>query len=86
MRQRQSTNKMATISGTLAVSIRNPTASLLLNDVKRAPGGATDTIDYVTTDQNDPHIDLRRTVIIEASPSIVPTDNASTTQAASAAQ
>jgi hypothetical protein len=39
---------------------------------------ATDTIDYVATDQNGLTSTSTRTVIIEA-PSIVPTDDASTT-------
>jgi hypothetical protein len=40
---------------------------------------ATDTIDYVATDQADNTATSTRTVIIEASPSIVPTDDASST-------
>jgi hypothetical protein len=38
---------------------------------------ATDTIDYVATDQSGLTATSTRTVIIEASPSIVPTNNAS---------
>ena len=45
---------------------------------------ATDTIDYVATDQNGLTSTSTRTVIIEA-PSIVPTDAASSTAAASPA-
>jgi Domain of unknown function (DUF5011) len=40
---------------------------------------ATDTIDYVATDQNGLASTSTRTVIIQAAPSIVPTDGASTT-------
>jgi hypothetical protein len=45
----------------------------------------TDTIDYVTTDSAGLAA-TSRTVIIEAAPSIVPSDNTSTTQAISTAQ
>jgi hypothetical protein len=37
---------------------------------------ATDTIDYVVTDQNGLSSTSTRTVIVEAAPPIVPTDNA----------
>jgi hypothetical protein len=47
---------------------------------------ATDTIDYVVTDTDGLTATSTRTVIIEASPSIVPTDDASTTAATSTAQ
>jgi hypothetical protein len=47
---------------------------------------ATDTIDYVAADQNGLTSTTTRTVIIEASPSIVPTNDASTTAATSTAQ
>jgi hypothetical protein len=40
---------------------------------------ATDTIDYVATDQTGLTSTSTRTVLIEASPSIVPTDDASST-------
>ena len=40
---------------------------------------ATDTIDYVATDQSGLTSTSTRTVLIEASPSIIPTDDASTT-------
>jgi hypothetical protein len=46
---------------------------------------ATDTIDYVATDQNGLTATSTRTVLIEA-PSIIPADNASTTGANSSAQ
>jgi uncharacterized protein YbcV (DUF1398 family) len=46
---------------------------------------ATDTIDYVATDTDGLTATSTRTVIIEASPSIVPTDDASTTAATSTA-
>jgi hypothetical protein len=45
---------------------------------------ATDTIDYVATDQNGLTATSTRTVIIEAAPSIVPTDDASTTATSTA--
>jgi len=55
---------------------------------------ATDTIDYVATDQNGLTATSTRTVIIEPSPSIIPTDDAgqgsdntaTTTDATSTAQ
>ena len=47
---------------------------------------ATDTIDYVATDTWGNTASGTRTVLIEASPSIVPTDTASTTAASSSAQ
>ncbi len=47
---------------------------------------ATDTIDYVATDTWGNTATSTRTVIIDASPSIVPTDTASTTAASSSAQ
>ena len=49
---------------------------------------ATDTIDYVATDQSGLTSTTTRTVIIEAAdaPSIVPSDAASTTDATSTAQ
>jgi Domain of unknown function (DUF5011) len=47
---------------------------------------ATDTIDYVTTDNAGQTSTSTRMVIIEAAPSIVPTDDASTTTATSSAQ
>jgi hypothetical protein len=47
---------------------------------------ATDTIDYVATDTWGNTATSTRTVVIEASPSIVPTDTASTTAASSSAQ
>jgi hypothetical protein len=40
---------------------------------------ATDTIDYVVTDQSGLTSTSTRTVLVEASPSIVPADNASST-------
>jgi len=40
---------------------------------------ATDTIDYVAADQTGLTATSTRTVIIEASPSIIPTDDASKT-------
>ena len=46
---------------------------------------ATDTIDYVATDQSGLAATSTRTVIVE-SPSIVPTDDASTTAATSTPQ
>jgi len=42
---------------------------------------ATDTIDYVATDTSGLTATTTRTVIIEASPSIIPSDDASTTAA-----
>jgi Domain of unknown function (DUF5011) len=48
---------------------------------------ATDTIDYIATDQSGLTSTTTRTVIVEAAPSIVPTDNASSTaQATSTTQ
>ncbi|MGD0023333.1 MAG: hypothetical protein ABSC37_01725 [Xanthobacteraceae bacterium] len=47
---------------------------------------ATDTIDYVATVQSGLTFTSTRTVLIEPSPSIVPTDDASTTEASSTAQ
>jgi hypothetical protein len=44
---------------------------------------ATDTIDYVATDTWGNTAASNRTVIIEASPSIVPTNEASTTASSS---
>jgi len=44
---------------------------------------ATDTIAYVATDQNGLSSTTTRTVIVEAAPSIVPSADASTTQATS---
>ena len=46
---------------------------------------ATDTIDYVATDQSGLAATTTRTVIIEASPSIVPTGDASSTAASPSA-
>ena len=46
---------------------------------------ATDTIDYVATDQNGLTSTSTRTVIIEAAPSIVPTDASSTDATTTAA-
>jgi hypothetical protein len=45
---------------------------------------ATDTIDYVATDNTGLTATSTRTVLIEASPSIVPTDDASSTTTSSA--
>jgi hypothetical protein len=45
---------------------------------------ATDTIAYVATDQSGLTSTTTRTVIIQAAPSIVPTDNASTTASTTA--
>jgi hypothetical protein len=58
------------------------------NIVLNTSATATDTIDYVATDQNGQKWTSTRTVIVEpaAAPSIVPTDDASTTTAASADQ
>jgi hypothetical protein len=41
----------------------------------------TDTVDYVATDASGNTATTTRTVIIEAAPSIVPTDDASTSTA-----
>jgi hypothetical protein len=52
-------------------------------EIRRIPALATDTIDYVATDQTGLTSTSTRTVIIEpAAPSIVPTDDASTTTVA----
>jgi hypothetical protein len=56
------------LNGTLVSTIVLDTSSV-----------ATDTIDYVATDENGLTSTTTRTVIIEAAPSIVPTDDASTT-------
>ena len=53
--------------------------TLVSNIVIDTSSVATDTIDYVATDQNGLTATSTRTVLIEASPSIVPTDDASTT-------
>ena len=75
----------------LGATITGPTADLNLgittyvNGIETSPvqidtsAAATDTIDYVATDQNGLTSTSTRTVIIEASTSIVPTDDASTT-------
>jgi hypothetical protein len=47
---------------------------------------ATDTIDYVATDQTGLTSTSTRTVLIEASPSIIPANDASKTGATSTAQ
>ena len=47
---------------------------------------ATDTVQYVATDTDGLTATSTRTVLIEASPSIVPTDDASTTDTTSTAQ
>jgi hypothetical protein len=52
--------------------------ALTSNIVIDTSQAATDTIDYVATDQNGLAATSTRTVVIEA-PSIVPTDDASTT-------
>jgi hypothetical protein len=44
---------------------------------------ATDTIDYVATDTWDNTSTSTRTIVVEASPSIVPTNEASTTASSS---
>jgi len=81
----------------LGATITGPTADLNLgietfvNCVTRSPveidtsQEATDTIDYVVTDQNGQTATSTRTVIIEAAepPSIVPTDSATSTPALS---
>jgi hypothetical protein len=71
----------------LGATIAGPTADLNLgittyvNGVETSPvridtsTAATDTIDYVATDQNGLTSTSTRTVIIEASPSVVPTDD-----------
>jgi hypothetical protein len=46
---------------------------------------ATDTVQYVATDTDGLTATSTRTVLIEASPSIVPTDDASTTDTTSTA-
>ena len=78
----------------LGATITGPQADLNLgietyiNGVETSPvqidtsQAATDTIDYVATDQNGLTSTSTRTVIIDA-PSIVPTDDASTTDATS---
>jgi hypothetical protein len=63
------------LNGTLVSSIAIDTSQV-----------ATDTVQYVATDTNGLTATSTRTVIIEASPSIVPTDDASTTAATSTAQ
>jgi hypothetical protein len=47
---------------------------------------ATDTIQYVVTDSQGLTATTTRTVVVEAAPSIVPTDDASTSQATSTSQ
>jgi hypothetical protein len=47
---------------------------------------ATDTIDYVATDQSGLTSTTTRTIIVEAAPSVVPSDDPSTTEATSTAQ
>jgi hypothetical protein len=81
----------------LGATITDPTADINLgietylngtltsNIVLDTTQAATDTIDYVATDQNGLTATSTRTVIIEA-PSIVPTDDASTTATTSTAQ
>jgi hypothetical protein len=75
----------------LGATITDPQADLnlgittYLNGIETSPveidtsAAATDTIDYAVTDQNGLTSTSTRTVIIEGSPSIVPTDDASTT-------
>jgi hypothetical protein len=75
----------------LGATITGPTADLNLgittyvNGIETGPVQidtstvATDTIDYVVTDQTGLTSTSTRTVVIEASPSIVPTDDASST-------
>ncbi len=53
--------------------------TLTSNIVIDTTQAATDTIDYVATDQTGLTATSTRTVIIEATSSIVPTDDASTT-------
>jgi hypothetical protein len=55
--------------------------TLVPNIIIDTSAAATDTVDYVVTDQNGLTSTSTRTVIIEATPSIVPTDDASTTAA-----
>jgi hypothetical protein len=53
--------------------------TLVSNIVLDTSEPATDTIDYVATDNDGFTATSTRTVLIEAGPSIVPTDDASTT-------
>jgi hypothetical protein len=76
----------------LGATITGPTADLNLgittyvNGIETSPvqidtsAAATDTVDYVVTDQNGITSTSTRTVIIEGSPSIIPTDATTTAQ------
>jgi hypothetical protein len=90
--------QVGAIYNDLGATITGPQADLNLgittyvNGIETSPmqidtsAAATDTIDYVVTDQNGLTSTSTRTAIIEAGPSIIPTNNASTTVSSSTAQ